>query len=296
MKHEIANKVITEAVGGLVDFGFSKLAIDAGFPPAIVALPLVKGLVLGLLENCYNDSAQKTLSVRETQKLNQVSSVALQTFRELAEKDNVRAWEVQVNPEWIDYAFEVAEHATIEAIRQSENAKVDILGRYYGKQLYQGGYSWQDMHQIISMTSALTLRQIVMIHLISSGFDGIDQKLYIANHSACVEVNRLRDYGIWRTHGAAFGIDESRPIRLSELTPTEYSIEVSRELMLDSLSESDIRRTIESLNLTPNAKELKKFTEDDYSQVATKDYVDKSTMSEQDRDSAQFQYDLLRGK
>ena len=135
-----------------------------------------------------------------------------------------------------------------------------------------------------------------MIHLISSGFDGIDQKLYIANHSACVEVNRLRDYGIWRTRGAAFGIDESRPIRLSELTPTEYSIEVSRELMLDSLSESDIRRTIESLNLTPNAKELKKFTEDDYSQVATKDYVDKSTMSEQDRDSAQFQYDLLRGK
>lgn len=42
----------------------------------------------------------------------------------------------------------------------------------------------------------------------------------------------------------------------------------------------DIRRTIESLNLTPNAKELKKFTEEDYSQVATKDYVDKSTMSE----------------
>ena len=90
------------------------------------------------------------MSVRESKKLNQVCSTAMRTFCELAEKDDVIAWEMRMNPKLIDYSFEVAEHATTEAIRQSENAKVDILGRYYGRQLYKGNQSWQDMHQIIS--------------------------------------------------------------------------------------------------------------------------------------------------
>ena len=70
----------------------------------------------------------------------------------------------------------MAEHATTEAIRQSENAKVDILGRYYGSQLYKGHQSWHDMHQIISMTSSLTLRQIVIIHLISTKFKDVTNR------------------------------------------------------------------------------------------------------------------------
>ena len=220
----------------------------------------------------------------------------MRTFRELAEKDDVIAWEMRMNPELIDYSFEVAEHATTEAIRQSENAKVDILGRYYGRQLYTGNQSWQDMHQIISMTSSLTLRQIVMIHLISTKFKDYDQMLFISNPSACVEVNRLKEYGIWKTVGAAFGIDESQPIRLTELIPTAYSHMISRELMLECINETDIKRVIDSLNLTTDGKKPKIFTEEDYNQVATKSYVDKSAKSDVDEDTAQFQYDFQRGK
>ena len=201
-----------------------------------------------------------------------------------------------MNPELIDYSFEVAEHATTEAIRQSENAKVDILGRYYGRQLYKGNQSWQDMHQIISMTSSLTLRQIVIIHLISTKFKDYDQMLFISNPSACVEVNRLKEYGIWKTVGAAFGIDESQPIRLTELIPTAYSHMISRELMLECINETDIKRVIDSLNLTTDGKKPKIFTEEDYNQVATKSYVDKSAKSDVDEDTAQFQYDFQRGK
>ena len=296
MDQNVSKNIMTETVGDLISIGFSEIAVMAGFPSAILALPLVKGLVIGLIENCYNEYAQKTLSVRESKKLNQVCSTAMRTFRELAEKDDVIAWEMRMNPELIDYSFEVAEHATTEAIRQSENAKVDILGRYYGRQLYTGNQSWQDMHQIISMTSSLTLRQIVMIHLISTKFKDYDQMLFISNPSACVEVNRLKEYGIWKTVGAAFGIDESQPIRLTELIPTAYSHMISRELMLECINETDIKRVIDSLNLTTDGKKPKIFTEEDYNQVATKSYVDKSAKSDVDEDTAQFQYDFQRGK
>ena len=255
MDKNISKSITSEVVGSLVDYGFTSLAVAAGFPPAVLAVPFVKGVVLGLLESCYNECAQKTLSIRESHKLSQVSLAALKTFRELAEKDNVLAWEMQMTPELIDYSFEVAEHATIEAIRQSDNAKVDILGRYYAKQLYGGSHSCQDMHQIISMTSSMTLRQIVMIYLITSGFDGYDQNMFITNPSACVEINRLQDYGIWKSHGAAFGRDESAAIRLANLDPTDYSFMLSRELMLEKLSESDVKRTIKSLGLSLDRKE-----------------------------------------
>lgn len=50
------------------------------------------------------------------------------------------------------------------------------------------------------------------------------------------------------TVGAAFGIDESQPIRLTELIPTAYSHMISRELMLECINETDIKRVIDSLN------------------------------------------------
>ena len=138
MNNSVTKSIISEIAGTATEVGFEALASLAGFPMANLALPFAKGLVLGLLENCYNDCAQKTLSIRETKKLNRISTIALQTFRELAEKDGVVAWEMNIDPAYIDYSYEVAEHATMEAIRQSELAKVDILGRYYGKQFYEG--------------------------------------------------------------------------------------------------------------------------------------------------------------
>lgn len=249
MSKEKSKEIISELAGAAVDTGFNALALAAGFPAVAIAAPLAKGLIVGLIRNCYNDCAQRTLSVRESEKLNRMSAIALQTFRELAEKDNVYAWERAIDPEYIDYAYEVAEHATLEGIKQSERAKLDIIGRYYGRQLYKGFTDWQDMHQIITMTGQLTLRQIVMIRLIAEGFPGIDKELCITNPSACVETNRLLDYGIWRTEGAAFGINDSGSIRLSFLRSTDYAKKVKDALMLDQLSEEDVKRTVESLGL-----------------------------------------------
>ena len=269
MANEIKRKIVSEVTGAIVDSAFANLALSAGFPPLALASPFAKGLVLGLIENCYNDCSQRTLSVRESKKLNQVSSMALQTFREMAEKDGVVAWKMNMDPSYEDYAYEVAEHATLEAIRQSERTKVDILGRYFGNQLYKGNTDWQDMHQIITMAGALTLRQLVLVRLISEDFKDFDKKLYVSNPSACVEINRLKDYGIWQTEGAAFGINESSSIQLDSIMPTFYSDEVNMALMLDRISEEDVLRTVDSLHLVEEGFSQKELTEDEFKQSTT---------------------------
>lgn len=300
MDKNIVKSIISEVTGEVTETSFMVLASAAGFPA--VALPFAKGFVLGLLENCYNDCAQRTLSVRENKKLNEVSKVALETFWELAEKDCVVAWDMNIAPEHMEAAFEVAEHATLEAIRQSEMKKVDILGRYYGRQFYKGYTNWQDMHQIITMTGSLTFRQLVMIRLISESFKGYDNTLFISNPSACVETNRLKDYGIWQTDGVKLGSDESSPIQLNSLIKTDYSILVNEALMLDKLSEEDIRRTIDSLQLKEEGIIQKTLTEEEFEQRTTWQ-VEGETLILPDGNKygkkvgdEQFLFDLSRGK
>ena len=57
MPNSIIKNIATEAIR---ESGFAALATAAGFPA--LASPLVKGIILGIIENCYNDYAQRTLS------------------------------------------------------------------------------------------------------------------------------------------------------------------------------------------------------------------------------------------
>ena len=302
MPKEIVKSIARELIGSASESAFLALVSTVGFPTTALALPFAKGLVLGLVENCFNDCSQMTLSVKEKEKLNQVSSVALQTFWEMAEKDGVVAWEMNINPAYIDYAYEVAEHATLEAIRQSEKKKIDVLGRFYGRKFYMGNADWQDMHQMITMVGTLSFRQIVMIRLISEYFKDLNGKLFVGNPSACVEINRLKDYGIWQTEGAAFGINDSAPIQLYNIIPTDYCYFVSEDLMLDAISEEDVKMVIESLHLTTDGTPQKELTEEQFKQRTTFEVKGEKLILPGgktyggDPDEDMFLYDLARGK
>ena len=287
MPKEIVKSIARELIGSASESAFLALASAVGFPTSALALPFAKGLVLGLVENCFNDCSQMTLSVKEKEKLNQVSSVALQTF-----------W----NPACIDYAYEVAEHATLEAIRQSEKKKIDVLGRFYGRKFYMGNADWQDMHQMITMVGTLSFRQIVMIRLISEYFKDLNGNLFVGNPSACVEINRLKDYGIWQTEGAAFGINDSAPIQLYNIIPTDYCDFVSEDLMLDAISEEDVKMVIESLHLTTDGTPQKELTEEQFKQRTTFEVKGEKLILPGgktyggDPDEDMFLYDMARGK
>lgn len=64
----------------------------------------------------------------------------------MAEKDGVIAKQLNINPSYMESAYEVAEHVTLEAIRLNETMKVKVLGRDYGIQFYKGNKDWQGMH------------------------------------------------------------------------------------------------------------------------------------------------------
>ena len=304
MANEIKKNILSEYAGNAVETTFPVLAMAVGYPEAVVATPLVKGLVLGIIERCFNYNAKKTLSIRETKNLNKVSKVALQTFKELAEKDGVVAWEMNMDPSNEEYAMEVAEHATMEAIRQSEQKKIDVIGQYYGKRFYQGPADWQDMHQIITMAGSLTYRQMVLIRLICDGFDGISSEMFITNPSACVEINRMQDYGLWMTDMAMFKDDSSAKLQIKLLKPTRYAKMVYDALMLEKLSDDDIKRTMESLAISEEGEPAEGITKEDYEAATTWNYDEKDERLASGRyqavkEAANMQEDMtfmMRGK
>ena len=117
-------------------------------------------------------------------------------------------------------------------------ARIDSVGKTF----YKGNNDWQDMHQIIMMAGTLTYRQVVLIRLICEGFKGISPEMFVTNPSACVEINRMRDYGLWMTDMAMFKNDASATIQVKLLKPTNYTQMVYDALMLEIASMSGQER------------------------------------------------------
>lgn len=267
----IMRNVITQLTGNLSDAGFTALVTAYNLPAGLtlgVAKAIVRSTMQGVMQNCYDEVQSRALSKREVTKHNLVFDIAERTYFELAANDmgNGPSQDIVLEDAYYQQVYETAEHVSIEAIRQSEMRKIEALGRYYGGEFYKHGANieFQDMHQMITMIGELTYRQIVMIRVISGDLENLDGNLFVGNPHACVEINRLKDYGIWQTEGAAFGINESWAIQLKSIIPTIYSEQVSNALMLDRLSDEDVKRTIESLGLTTEGERQNIITEEDY--------------------------------
>ena len=104
----------------------------------------------------------------------------------------------------------------------------------------------------------------ILIRLICDGFGGISSEMFITNPSACVEINRMQDYGLWMTDMAMFKDDSSARIQIKLLKPTEYAKMVYDALMLEKLSDDDIKRTIESLALSEEGVPAEGITKEDF--------------------------------
>ena len=270
-QNNIMRNVLTELTGSISDLGFASLVATYNLPAGLtlsLAQSVAKGALQSVMQNCYDEVQKMNLSKREVAKHNIVFNVAERTYFELTAANNGNETQLDIALEESFYQglLETAEHISLEAIRQSEFKKIEVLGRYYGGEFYKRGpyIDFSNMHQMITMVGMLTFRQIVLIRLIFEKFRGLEQDLFIHNPFACVEVNRLRDYGIWKTGGAAFGVDESGAIQLKSIIPSEYSGIVYKALMLDLLTDDDVQRTIESLDLKNTGTLQSILTEENY--------------------------------
>jgi len=276
-KKNAMRNALTQMTGVLTDNAMSDLIMAYDLPAGLtvkIAQAVIRGSMQGVMQNCYDDVIKRQLSSREVQKHLLVFDIAEKTFMELAINDNIDHIAIMMDDSELKYAYEVAEHLSLEAIKQSQDKKIEILGRYYGKRFYQGPADWQDMHQIITMAGSLSLRQIVLIRLIVEGFKDIDPDNFITNPSACVEVNRMRDYGLWRIDMAMFENDSSAGIQIKRLTPTKYTKTVCDALMLEKLSDDDIKRTIESLAISDEGEPAKGLTEEEFVASNSWEYVE----------------------
>ena len=271
----IARTALVQGTGVAVSKGFASLMLAVGFPEAAIFTPFVRGATIGLMNTLYDDVTKRTLSERENEKVDLLSKTSLQTFMELAEKDGVTAITMQIDEGQLQYAYEVSEDLMLTAIRQSQQKKVEVLGRYYGGSFYKGNIDWQDMHQIIMMAGTLTFRQIVLIRLICEGFGGISPELFITKPSACVEINRMQDYGLWMTDIAMFKDDSSAKIQIKLLKPTEYAKMVCDALMLEKLSDEDIKRTLDGLMISDEGEPAEGITKEDYEAATMWHYDEK---------------------
>ena len=120
------------------------------------------------------------------------------------------------------------------------------------------------MHQMITMAGTLSFRQIVLIRMINEGFGGLNPELFITNPSACVEINRMQDYGLWMTDMAMFKDDASARIQIKLLKPTEYTKMVCDVLMLETISKEDIQRVLDSLAISEQGEPAEGISKEDF--------------------------------
>lgn len=269
---EVGKSIISSVAGSLAQSSIVLISAALGVPVSPHIVALFTGGIQGVILDFYHEMRNRRLTDREFKKVDDATKTAIRTFYYFAERDRLQSFCISLDASEMQNAYEVAEHICMEAIRQSEAKKLEVLGRYYGYRFYHGPDDWQDMHQIVSMTGALTFRQIVLIRLICEGFEGYDHEWFITNQSACVEVNRLQDYGLWMTEMARFKDDSSANIQLKLLKSTSYAHMVYEVLMLDKLSDDDVKRTLESLDISEKGEKAEGITKEEYEASTLKDY------------------------
>lgn len=222
-----------------------------GIPLATMKI-IFNSCVQGIMRNCFDDIISRHLSKREVEKHNMVFNIAEQEFFRLASVNHCNSI-VDFSNSYYKYAFEVAEHLSIEAMRQSEEEKIKILGKYYGKQFYYSNTNWGDMHHVISLVGNLSLRQLIMIKLITERFDNVDKELYITNSYACIEINVLLNYGIWSREKLPIETNSTHTIQINSLTPTKVAEDIYNSLSLNDISEDCTQNVIDSLLLNSDS-------------------------------------------
>lgn len=233
------------------------LLTSLGLPPGTkLAASAVKAVIKGTAQTvalkAYDDIMERQLSEIEKTKVDRTFDVAEQTFWEYVEKEgDNKGYSFDENSVEYHYALEVAEGVLMQSMCEFERKKLDVLGRFYGRSLYFGNEQWYGMYQTLKMTDRLTFRQIVSIRLICDRFHGVDAELSITAPDACVEIMDLVNYGIWMTEGTYFGLNNTSPITLKELEPTEFAHKLYKDLMLEKLSEEDIVKTLSTLGIKP---------------------------------------------
>lgn len=247
------------ALGAVEKTDMKAVGLLLGLPPELtvllsVAKPLFKGAAQTAVLKMYDDICQRQISLIETAKVDYAFKKAEKVFWEFVEKEGEEAAGYSFDafsPEY-EGARQAAEGFLMQSMKEFEHKKLDVLGSYYGRNMYYGNTQWERIYQTQKMIDRLSYRQIVLIRLISEHFKGEDPEHCITAPDACVEVMELLNYGIWKAPGAFLNQDNSQPIKLKSLVATPHADKLNVELMLDKIEEADIKHIKATLRIWPS--------------------------------------------
>lgn len=230
-----------------------------------VAKPLLKGTAQTAVLNVYDDIRHRQISLIEIAKVDYAFKKAEKVFWDFVEKEgeeNAGYSFGAYSPEY-EGARQAAEGFLMQSMKEFEHKKLDVLGSYYGRNMYYGNAQWEKIYQTQKMIERLTYRQIVLIRLISEHFNGEDPEHCITAPDASVEVMELLNYGIWKAPGAFLSQDNSQPIKLKSLVSTPYADQLNVELMLDKIEDAHIEHIMTTLRIEPSERVNQTLTLED---------------------------------
>ena len=264
LSDEAVGNIAPEAIGALM-----------GLPPGTTSgvvkasKALLKGASQTVVLKTYDDMFQRKISKLEAEKIEYSFQKAENVFWNFVDKEgdeNAGYTFDKYSPDY-ESARQAAEGFLMQSMREFERKKLDVLGGFYGRNLYYGNVQWEYIFQTQKMIERLSFRQVVLIRLISERFPEINPELCITAPDACVEVMELINYGIWKAPGAFLSQDNSRPIPLKTLEPTSYAEKLNMELMLDDLEKTDVEHIIKTLKIGESANTNETFSMDELSEI-----------------------------
>ncbi len=205
----------------------------------------------------FNDFRSRQLSSMQKDKLDDLEKVSLKTVYKMIENNG---WD-ESHPETALYTqnyIEYAEDLVNNAINESRQAKRLFLGAYLGSTIYTLNVTnpnWENVYYLSSLINKLTIRQILLLKLISENFDsvndGYEDFMCITDRVAISELKELSSQNMWVGLISYMPNPTHIAIPLKYIVPTELCKNlVSATPMPESLN-VNVDEIIKSLELKP---------------------------------------------
>ena len=253
-------KIVGTSVGTLV--GEFVLSLDptlAGGTTLLLSKAISESCSASIAQSMYDDIRKRTASVSEhqTKKIEMVFEIARKKFVELLAKsmdtEHLVTIDFQLDKSVEKQAFGAAEHVFVASMNQYNVKKLEVLGKLYGKAFFEDKRNFDDLHLAIDIADRWSYRQILLLYLICNDCCGLAKELYITDSRICIELRRLQNDGVWFIDGVPLSIDNSMPIQVAQLRPTEFAKELYQELVLDDILVDDVKEIMKDFRLAKDA-------------------------------------------
>lgn len=228
---ESTGEVVVAVASSVVDGGFGTL------PSSIIAL-LAKNGLKEAMNKVHDDVLSRQLSALQSKRAKLVSNYAQTMFYQ---KIQTQGWQPN-HPEgdlYIQSLKEAYEHAIINAMNESREKKIPFEGYLLATQMASQNDNFEDYYMMANIMAKMSWRQMVLVAIIKSEWNGYDQSLFITNPAACVEAYDLLLWGLVRPDTGWIIENNSAPIKLKVLSITELGKQFYESAVLSKISEED---------------------------------------------------------